>query len=212
MVQAPYVVLWCIFNNSFLVTVEQQFWFGDNSGTQELWQCPDTCLLITIEEVLDHLVGGDQDIALIKNKMLHQPKKNSSRWGQTRCLFKSRFFFQIYIHILCLYIHTHISLFLYSNGDKSHTTLCESQVNSAPEPTHQRVCRGGEPFRCSFRQPLQQKTFPFIFRKLELSASSLLAPPLIQLAWEKTKHLQMPGNISPDWGLEEIPLPWHQNL
>lgn len=114
------------------------------------------------------------------------------------------FFFQIYIHILCLYIHTHISLFLCSNGDKSHTTLCESQVHSAPEPTHQQVCRAESLSGVRSYSALQHKPFPFYFPKAgAFEQAHFRSHPWFNLpgrnqappnAWENQSGLRTRGN------------------
>lgn len=68
--------------------------------------------------------------------------------------------------------------------------LCESQVHSAPEPTHQQVCGAESLSGVRSYSALQHKPFPFYFPKA--------GPTLDSTCLGETKHLQMPGNINPD--------------
>lgn len=144
--------------------------------------------------------------------MLHQSKENSSHWSQTRCLFKSVSFSR-FTYTFCVYTYIPIFHYFYAQMGTNPTQRCVNLRFTLHQSPHTNRSVGLRAFQV-FVPTVHCSTspFPFTFLKLELSSKLTSGPTLDSTCLGETKHLQMPGRINPDWGLEEIPLPWHQNL
>lgn len=145
----------------------------------------------------------------MNNKMLHQPKENSSLWSPVssshHCLFPDLHTCYMYV-----YIHTHpiSSFFLCSNGDKSHTVLSANLRFTLHQSPHTPQVSSGWPafpMLISHSTP-QQKPSPFYFPRA-FKQAHFWHHLWFNSPGRNLSTCKLPGNISQDWGLEETPLP-----
>lgn len=93
---------------------------------------------------------------------------------------------------MCKYIHTLFHhFFMLKWGQIPHSALCESQVHSAPEPTPPTGLWWLTSLSyVNLSEYTTAETLSLLFSQ-SFQASSLLAPPLIQLTREEPEHLQV---------------------